>query len=218
MNNNNIKQEAQASDDDDSMPDQLNFEHDIYPPTFLDHRVYEQPVPDLTGYPRIPTLTIVTNITKCIQEQDNGLPLANFLDCKVFLLSVSLRAHGLKPTEPSAAFLYGADRCAELVLDDYKEAIRIHHKERKIIGDFCTRQLLLVVLATYYPYNGEPVYVWIHRAFRFFIFNEQSEINRVIELAQLINGYFNSQGLHAFGTCLRTNRRAHERELVRLQG
>ena len=47
MNNNNIKQEAQASDDDDSMPDGLNLEHDLYPPSFQDHKIYEQPMPDL---------------------------------------------------------------------------------------------------------------------------------------------------------------------------
>ena len=218
MNNNDIKQEAQASDDDDSMPEEVNYEHDIFPPTFPDHRVYERPVPSFNEYLQVPGLTIVTDITKCIQEEDNGLPLVNFTACKVFLLSVSFCAHGIRPTESSAIFLYGAERCAQLVLEDYQEAIDLHHRNKRIIGDFCTRQLLLVVLATYYPYGGEPVYMWIHRVFRFFIFNKQSEINRVIELAQLINGYFNSHGLHAFGTCLRTNKRAHKRDLVLLQG
>ena len=82
------------------------------------------------------------------------------------------------------------------------------------IKDVCTRQLLLVVLATYKDHHGDVAFRWVYKALRNFMTAEYKYQRQVILLAQLINGYHDSPGLNGIiGSQLRVKRRENEPEL-----
>ena len=101
--------------------------------------------------------------------------------------------------------------------EDYQEAIRTNHNGRDILNGMISRQLLLIIMATYPQRRNEAVFIWLREAFSEFIHQDDSHINKIINLAQLINGYFDCPGLQSEGTKLRTNRREGEPVLTQIQ-
>ena len=160
---------------------------------------------------------IITPVLQVVKEQMTGIPLLEENDCHKWYKQVTFCTYNIHPRDAKGDFLGVITRCAELTVDDYTTMRTAEGSLNGLnLGSHITRQLLLVILGTFSPHEGEFAPRWIHRAVRNFMFKKQEYHRQVIAMTQLINGYHNAPGLNEeAGRILRVNRRDGEQPLIR---